>query len=278
MLADRPGYDQSRDGAVEEMIVPINLRWEDHAVDFCMDLDTNCPTDYAVMHYVKQGVPCEPETVFVMLRTLQEGDIAVDAGANIGFFTLLMSKLVGPRGRVVAFEPDKRNLDKLNANIALNKCENVKVIPKALWSSQATVQLFLYSDAGANSLWGQNTGDVSVMVEATTLDHELGMSPHFIKLDVEGSELRALRGARLSLAGKPVIVMEMNEVALERAGSTFAEIRKMLAGYDCFGLSETGHFPVYIPAGVKMVAVKTNTNVMFSTLAQVQQRWAEARV
>lgn len=261
------------------MIVPINLQWMDRKVEFCMDLDTNCPTDYAVMHYVKQGVPCEPESVFVMLRVLKEGDVAVDAGANIGFFTILMSRLVGPRGRVVAFEPDKRNTVKLAANLALNKCENVKVVGKALWSSHGgTVPMFCYSDAGSTSLWSYNGADKSSEVKTTTLDYELGVAPHFIKMDVEGSELRVLRGARVALAAHPTLVMEMNEEALARAGNTFSEIRKMLKGYDCFGLSETGHFPIYVPPDVKMVAVKSNTNVMFSTLAQIEKLWPEAHV
>lgn len=260
------------------MIVPINFRWQDRAADFCMDLDTNCPTDYAVMHYVKQGVPCEPESCFVMLRVLQEGDTAVDGGANIGFFTLLMSKLVGLTGHVLAFEPDKRNLAKLRANLALNKCENVRVIDKALWSSASERQLFQYADAGSSSLWAYNGSDKSNTVQATTLDLEFENPPALVKLDIEGGELRALRGAWTMLKFQPVIVTEMNEEALERAGTSFAELRQHLKQFDCFALSDTGHFPTYIPPSVKMVAARQNTNVMFSTLARVQQHWPEAQV
>lgn len=260
------------------MIVPINLRWMDRAIDFKMDLDENCLMEHAVLHYAKQGMPCEPETCFVLLRALKEGDCAVDGGANIGFFTLLMSKLVGDTGQVLAFEPGENNLERLIRNLNLNRCVNVKVVPKPLWASKTNVNLFCYEDGGANSLWPRDGVDRGNEMAATTLDLECLHPPKLIKLDIEGAEVRALRGARATLKNHPVIITEMNEKALERAGTSFEELRQTLRGYDCFLLSQTGHFPTYVPRSVEMVAARENTNVMFSTLVRLPELWPEARV
>ena len=112
---------------------------------------------------------------------------------------------------------------------------------------------------------------------ATTLDTEC-QHADLIKLDIEGSELRALRGGRNLLRQFPVIIAEMNEVALERAGTSFAELRKMLRGYSCWGLSETGHCPIWISPNIEMAACKPNTNVMFATISQVEQMWPKVFV
>lgn len=260
------------------MIVPIQLRWNGREIDFKMHLDDSCIAENAVLHYARQGLPCEPETCFVMLRALKEGDCAVDAGANIGFFTLLMSKLVGETGQVLAFEPGPNNIGKLYTNLALNGCRNVKVVEKPLWSSEAKVNLFSYADGGTDSLWPLHDNDKSEQLAATTLDLGCLRAPKLIKLDIEGAEVRALRGAWATLKNHPIIVTEMNEIALERAGTSFEELRQTLRGYDCFTLSHTGHFPTYIPRNIEMVAARENTNVMFSTLARLPELWPEARI
>lgn len=259
------------------MIVPINIRWEKVSVDFSLDIDREHSSDCAVMHYAQRGLPAEPEVCQVMLRVLKPGDRVVDAGANIGFFTLLMSKLVGETGEVLAFEPGEQNLKKLYANLELNECKNVKVIEKPLWSSASLVNFYAYDDGGANSLWPEKSTDTSQQMMATTLDIEC-RQPALIKMDIEGGELRALRGAWATLRHEPVILTELNEVATERAGGSFEEIRKMLSAFDCFALSETGHFPTYLPRGVKVRAVRPNTNVMFATLGQVQKFWPETLI
>lgn len=259
------------------MIVPINLRRGEQRIDFRMDLDPNVLTDHAVLHYTNQGMPCEPESCYVMMRFLKEGMTAIDGGANVGFFTLLMSALVGEKGQVLAFEPGQNNLSKLKTNLALNDCCNVKVIEQPLWSSVTSVKMFHYEDGGANSLWSLFSGDKAVEMATTTLDAECERAD-LIKLDIEGAEVRALRGAYKMLRHHPFVLTEINEGALERAGASFQELRKMLREHDCFALSETGHFPTLIPPSVHIVPCKPNTNVMFARLADVAQAWNETHI
>jgi len=260
------------------VIQAINLRMLGREVDFCMYLDHACPMEHAVLHYVEQGQPCEPESVSVMLRAIKPGDLVVDAGANIGFFTLLMSKLVGDDGQVLAFEPGDDNRSRLRKNLELNNCTNVRVIEQPLWSSAGTVEMFTYADGGSNSLWALKDGDRGTLLHTTTLEQECKTCPSFIKLDIEGAEVRALRGAWKLLKHRPVIVTEINRESLERAGTSIEELRGILTGFDCFGLSDTGHFPTYIPRHTKVVPCKPNTNVMFSMMTDVQKMWTEAHV
>lgn len=262
------------------MIVPINIRYREQSVDFQMDIDPNSIPDMSVMHYTQQGLPCEPETCYVMLRALKLGDVAIDGGANVGFFTLLMSKLVGPTGTVLAFEPGEANLERLRLNLTLNQCQNVRVITCPLSDRSDDVPYFAYQDGGINSLWKREVGDVPTMIPATTIDYErefVNAVPRLIKLDIEGAELKALRGASYTLyKHRPILITELNETALARAGASVAEIRDMLRRFDCFGLSTTGHFPTYIPRDVELSITRENTNVMFARMDQVRELWPEA--
>src|SRR5437016_2709331 len=72
-------------------------------------------------------------------RAIRPGDLVVDAGANVGFYTLLAARIAGPTGRVVAFEPVARNLDYLRRHVELNHVHNVRIEACALWKERALV-------------------------------------------------------------------------------------------------------------------------------------------
>jgi predicted RNA methylase len=95
-------------------------------------LDSDWPADRSVLGNLQRGTSFEGDVANAMLRVLREGDIAVDIGANIGYLTVLASLLVGPTGRVVAFEPDPENVLRLRANVALNTGCNVTIVEKAV--------------------------------------------------------------------------------------------------------------------------------------------------
>src|ERR1017187_7151866 len=77
----------------------------------------------------------EPEQTKVLTETLSAGDVFFDIGANIGYYSLLAGRLVGPRGVVVAVEPVVRNLSFLYRHLELNRLRNVRVIPAACSSA-----------------------------------------------------------------------------------------------------------------------------------------------
>ena len=94
----------------------------------------------------------EPNTQAFMKSYLQLGMVVFDLGAHHGFYTLLAANLVGPTGRVIAFEPSPSERRKLIWHIRLNRCHWVDVEPFAVSDSEGTMKLYLTRDNSANSL------------------------------------------------------------------------------------------------------------------------------
>ena len=77
---------------------------------------------------LEEGVPYEEETTFAVYRILKPGDVFVDVGAHIGWFTLLAAEIVGPQGKVLAIEPEWKNYKRLQDNLELNNSNgNVEI-------------------------------------------------------------------------------------------------------------------------------------------------------
>jgi len=140
---------------------------------------------------------------------LKEGDIVVDAGAHIGLFTIKASKIIGVRGRVIAIEPEAQNLFLLKKNIDINKLDNVIVVEKGIWDKRDTLMMKLFGDSTSLSSFHGNqfpgaerpTGFAEIVVD--TLDDiliELGVKHvDFVKMDIEGAEVEALKGMEKTL-------------------------------------------------------------------------------
>lgn len=185
-------------------------------------------------------------------RFLQPGMTVLDIGANHGFYTLLASKRVGRRGKVVAFEPSPREKKALRIHLFLNRCRNVDVQGLALGEEDAESEFYLVEAwaAGCNSLRPPDVpaSTTRVPVHVTRLDdwlrvHNVG-SVDFVKMDVEGGELSALKGAEtfLERRPRPVILAEVQEIRTKPWGYHAKEIIKLLSakGFRWFSLSEDG--------------------------------------
>lgn len=168
-------------------------------------------------------------------RLLGPDDIFVDAGANIGVYTLLASRLIGPRGRVLAIEmmPDTAAI--LRRHVAENGCGNVEIVEKALSDRAgeiltASVPLGRYGQASiANSATGAFEEH---QVQTATLDdvcREYGRI-RLLKLDVEGAELQAIAGAGSTLGRTDKVIYESHTSAgdltqaFERGGFRLSQI------------------------------------------------------
>ena len=196
------------------LFVEIDIGMRLH--DFCLD------------HPIQGAVPIQPEELmraenrqlyFRFLTTLneissvlfgsaydeghefKEGEVVVDAGARIGAFTAKASRAVGSAGRVIAVEPEPRSYALLRKNIEVNRLNNVVPIRKMLWSAAQPVELYLSGNAASHSAYFDGfygpTGETTVC-EAATLDsilEELGIGRvDFVKMDIEGAEIEALKG------------------------------------------------------------------------------------
>ena len=190
------------------------------------------------------------ETQFVQ-RFLRPGMTVLDLGAHHGLYTLLASKLVGRKGRVIAFEPSPKERKRLAKHIWLNGADNVRVEAQALGAESGEADLFLADGANdwCNSLRrpAESAGQ-TVRVQVRRLDDvvsQLGLSRlDFIKMDVEGAELDALRGATriLSGAARPVVLAEVYDIRTGPWGYAAREIVRFLAAlnYRWFAVHEDG--------------------------------------
>ena len=144
------------------------------------------------------------------------GDIAFDVGANAGALAAIMSRHVGPRGIVCAFEASPRIINKTHYNLVQGGYTNVSLYYRAVYhTSNEVVTLYpgdhlndsIYNDLGAE-------GGASYRVETLALDDFVtatGLMPRIIKMDIEGAELDALKGATRILAeGKPLLILEQS--------------------------------------------------------------------
>jgi FkbM family methyltransferase len=158
-------------------------------------------------------------------RLLRPGMTFWDVGAHIGFFSCLASRLVGARGRVVAFEPQDDNRQRLIACLGLNRIENVTVSACALASTSGSVVLHAHQSSLMWSLIDELGKEEGLMVTACSLDDAARAAPlpQVIKVDVEGAELDVLRGGATLLAGqKPTLIVEFsNEDLLAEAQNLY---------------------------------------------------------
>lgn len=142
----------------------------------------------------------EYEKRVVFETTVTEGSVVFDIGAHVGFYTLLASVLVGPSGKVFAFEPAPRNLFYLKEHLRLNRITNVTVIEAAVSDSAGVVSF----DEGSDSSTGHISTEGQLKVRSVGLDEFVSQGevpvPHYIKIDVEGAEKLMLLGARSVLA------------------------------------------------------------------------------
>jgi FkbM family methyltransferase len=156
-----------------------------------------------------------------LAKVLSRGQVYYDIGANVGLFTLVGARLAGPTGRVVAFEPCPRFIEKLRSNIQINHLENTTVIPKAVSDRNSRVKMYWQSSMshlstaeGLDSAPKQKYEETSEshMVDTISLDEFDGPPPDVIKVDVEGSELAVLRGAQrlLSSRNAPTLILELH--------------------------------------------------------------------
>ncbi len=163
----------------------------------------------------------EPAETNLVKKYIKPGMVVVDAGAYIGYFTLLMARLVGPKGEVHAFEPGKENFELLEKNVELNGYKNVICNRVALSNKVGKAKLYLSSD---NPQDHRITKDVhnqkTEIIRVETLDYYFkNKKVNFIKMDIQGAEVFALEKAKETLNHKGLkIIVEFWPFVLKREG------------------------------------------------------------
>ena len=165
----------------------------------------------------------EPGTTDFVKRILKKGMNVINIGANIGYFTLLAARSVGPEGKVFAFEPFPNTVSLLEKNVTSNKYKNVTIIPMAVSDKKETSFLVLKSESGYNFVSSAPSMEFeSVSINTTTLDDyfDIRLKIDFIILDAEGYEPRVIDGMKNIIEKNPKIqiLTEYNPHTLLAAG------------------------------------------------------------
>lgn len=194
----------------------------------------------------------EPVESYLFTRLLDPGMTVIDAGANIGQYTMLASTGTGPEGAVHSFEPVPTSFERLQHHVIDNALTNVHLNCAALWSEPTTLRLGLAGEVSHNS------GTYSIGVEnpltavkspALRLDDyaaEHGLDRvGLIKMDIEGAELFALHGmTRLLRRDRPTLLVEINRAACKRLGYSPESIWDFLVGglgYRAWAIGHSSH-------------------------------------
>lgn len=185
----------------------------------------------------------DPKVTWVCRRILRPGDTVIDVGANMGLVTLTCAKLVGPSGRVAAYEPNPAMIDLLRQSIDRNGFSNIEVNAVALGKENGRLQLNVPDDnAGKASLVrtfreDRHTVEIQVDNAAEAFERLDAKTIRFWKIDAEGYEPQIIEGARAYLERNPpqVVLFEINDYdgpLNENVSITMLES----FGYQFFGL------------------------------------------
>lgn len=168
----------------------IKVKFRERRLKFCLERRSDFASFYQV--FVEKSYPN-------LINKIKQGDNVVDAGANIGIFTVISAILVGDTGSILAIEPDPENLSILKKNVELNILKNVEIISKALFNeSGKNVELYQNGVMSTISTDETKTDSANKDVETITFDDLISqrkIKPNVLKMDIEGGEKYALLSA-----------------------------------------------------------------------------------
>jgi FkbM family methyltransferase len=248
-----------------------------HGITWALDLSEGI--DFAI--YLLGAF--EQSSIDAYSHSVRLGHVVLDVGANIGAHTLPLARLVGPEGRVIAFEPTVNALTKLAHNVGLNPdlakrihleqlmltdTRNTEPAPR-LYSSWPLKNATGARHATHEGVLAETTG-----ADASTLDDYLRRNDlarvDFMKIDVDGSECRVLRGARETLASfRPDILIEFMPHGLDEAGESLAHLVEILktAGYCFFRVPSLTPLPDDVEILRRLIPAGGGINVLCRALA-----------
>lgn len=182
-----------------------------------------------------------PEITDVLKKNVKKGDTVVDIGAHIGYFTIILSDLVGNDGKVIAFEPNPITFSILKKNIETNSLSNV-ILENLAISDIESEQYIKESNESAGSSIDKNYTD-GIKINTITLDKYFeNKEINFIKMDVQGSEFNILNGGIKTFKKKPKCIIEIHPTIFDSKGEKISskEIINMLknCNYNIFNVTK----------------------------------------
>lgn len=217
------------------LTAPVSLRVP--GLSQSLRLHVHGEQDAHVSRQLREEGVWEAYETSLVLSLLRPGDVFIDAGANIGYFSVLGGSVVGAGGKVFAFEPDPDNFRLLQANIALNEMEDsVSAVEAALCESPGEGRLYLSRDnLGDHRVFegevGRDSLSIALVQGSEYLADKLSRID-LVKVDTQGSEYTVLAGLMPLLAkfdAKPRLIVELTPHALREAGASGRALIELLA-------------------------------------------------
>jgi FkbM family methyltransferase len=166
------------------------------------------PDDTIITTGIIENGVWDAETTRVLQEILSPGDTFVDMGANVGYFTVLASRVVGEPGRVVSFEPEDTNYRILSANTRrFCPYDNVTTEKMGVSNTRGTTELYLSDHPGGHRFSDTAQGP-SQVVHTISFDEYADFTPDVVKMDVEGAEPRVIEGMTNTLDERPTLIFE----------------------------------------------------------------------
>jgi FkbM family methyltransferase len=245
-----------------------------------MYIDVNDPNPNMRKTFQAYGMNLihEEETTALFKKIVKPGDVVLDLGANIGYFTILAARLVGPKGKVFSFEPEPTNFHYLTKNIEVNNYTNAFAYQKAVADKAGTTQLYVCSyDSGHHTIHqyegidayrrGRQSNMRSVPIDTIAIDNFLQDKTDrvdIIKMDVEGAEALALNGMKGTLQRNPhiKIFLEYFPLLMKKMGSSPETYAQSLLNDFGFSVYAIGHDYAMVEVGRSLVQIKSVNQLM----------------
>jgi FkbM family methyltransferase len=231
-------------------IHPLNIK----GISQQLYMEIHKEEDTHVSSYIREHHIWEPDETTLIKNILKPGQVFVDIGANIGYFSVLAASIVGSNGQIYAFEPEPRNFNLLNRNVKLNNQNNVDTHSIALSDKKETSKLYLNDkNLGDHQLFPNQK---SIHRRAIEIEKDLGdniFSAHprvnFIKLDTQGSEYHVLMGLEETIKRSSPdlsLLLEFTPNALSTAGTNGRALLELLCGlkFEFYLLSKATLIPI----------------------------------
>jgi FkbM family methyltransferase len=221
----------------------------------------------------------EVGTSDALLSAIKEGDAVINIGADIGYYTCIAARKVGPKGSVYAFEPNPESFERLKQNVEQNHCDNVKLFPYAVADKKGTLSFYPngpFSTLGFDRF--HDRGKV-ITVETVRLDDMFGdAAVAMIFIDAEGSEMKILRGMKrvLERNNNIKLILEFNPVMITGSGDSPKELLQELlgAGFTLFALDDKAGHPPVKTSSEELLGAYTPENGLIVSLLCVRNQTA----
>ena len=243
-----------------------------------------------ILSSIRKGEMYEPSVSRFLVKVIRKGDVFIDVGAHIGFFSLFVSYLTSDEGRVVSVEPDAENFQWLENHIKVNQRRNITPLNLVISEVDGQVEFFRNSDNdGGHALWDpgrhpfnkisreQPDKNMSSSIRFDTLAHKYRIAfCKVVKIDTEGAEYTILKSGKnfFSPENVPFIICEINETGLHHLGVNQHELRALMKekGYETFIFPKEDHIPILVPEKT-VLSSQYVYNALFTTQEKISQYW-----